>query len=182
MSQIQLLHLEDSSLDAELIRVRLAKDGLQLAVHRVVGHDDFLEAIRARRFDLILADYSIPGFDGLEALEYCRTHARDTPFLFVSGVLGEEVAIETLKQGATDYVLKHRLDRLGPAVRRALTEARERAERRRAEAALRESERQPPPDARQHPRARHPDDGHDRPVHRRQTPARPRSSAFARAS
>ena len=141
MGRIQLLHLEDSSLDAELIRVRLAKDGLQFTVHRVVGHDDYLLALQGEKFDLILADYSLPGFDGLKALEYARTHALDTPFLFVSGVLGEEVAIETLKQGATDYVLKHRLDRLGPAVRRALTEARERTDRRRMETALRESER-----------------------------------------
>ena len=141
VSQIQLLHLEDSPLDAELVRIRLAKDGLRVAVHRVVGHDDFLEALRSRPFDLILADYSLPGFDGLKALEYAQAHAHDTPFLFVSGVLGEEVAIETLKQGATDYVLKHRLDRLAPAVRRALKETRERAERKRAEQALRESER-----------------------------------------
>ena len=141
MAQIKLLHLEDSSLDAELIRVRLAKDGLKLAIHRVVGHDDYLAALQSDRFDLILADYSLPGFDGLKALEYAQLLALDTPFLFVSGILGEEVAIETLKQGATDYVLKHRLDRLGPAVRRALTEARERADRRRMETALRESER-----------------------------------------
>ncbi len=141
VSQIHLLHLEDNALDAELIRVRLAKDGLTLTVHRVVGRDDYLEALRDRRFDLILADYNLPGFDGLQALEYAQTYAVDTPFLFVSGVLGEEVAIETLKQGATDYVLKHRLERLAPAVRRALAEARERADRRRVEAALRESER-----------------------------------------
>ena len=141
MGQIKLLHLEDSSLDAELIRVRLAKDGLQFTVQRSVGHDDYLAALQSEKFDLILADYSLPGFDGLKALEYAQTHALDTPFLFVSGVLGEEVAIETLKQGATDYVLKHRLDRLGPAVRRALTEARERGDRRRMETTLRESER-----------------------------------------
>ena len=141
MSQIHLLHLEDSSLDAELIRVRLVKDGLDLAVHRVVGHDDYLQALQDQKFDLILADYLLPGFDGLKALEYSRTHAVDTPFLFLSGVLGEEVATEALKQGATDYVLKHRLDRLAPAIRRALAEARERADRRRMEAALRESER-----------------------------------------
>ncbi len=141
VSQIHLLHLEDSALDAELIRVRLAKDKLTPTVHRVVGHDDYLEALRGQRFDLILADYNLPGFDGLQALEHARTYAVDTPFLFVSGVLGEEVAIETMKQGATDYVLKHRLDRLAPAVRRALGEARERADRRRVEAALRESER-----------------------------------------
>ncbi len=141
MTRIQLLHLEDDALDAELIQARLTRDGLRLAVHRAVGSADYREALGARRFDLILADYSLPGFDGLSALEMARSTAPDTPFLFVSGALGAEVAIETLKQGATDYVLKHRLDRLVPAVRRALTEARERVDRRKAEAALREGAR-----------------------------------------
>ncbi len=141
VSSIKVLHLEDSGLDAELIGNRLKKDALHLDILRVVGHDDYQKALATARFDVILADYSLPGFDGLSALRIAREVAPDTPFLFVSGVLGEEVAIETLKQGATDYVLKHRLDRLGPAVRRALTEARERVERRKAEAALRQSER-----------------------------------------
>jgi len=145
VSQIQILHLEDSPLDAELVRIRLADGGLKCSIQRVVGHDEYLEALRSQKFDLILADYSLPGFDGLMALEYARSRAVDTPFLFVSGVLGEEVAIETLRQGATDYVLKHRLDRLAPAVRQALSEAREeareRADRRRMEITLRESER-----------------------------------------
>ena len=141
MSLINILHLEDSVLDADLIRSRLAKDGLRAQIHRVESRDGLLEALQGRRHDLILADYSLPNFDGIEALELSRGFAPDTPFLFVSGVIGEEVAIESLKRGATDYVLKHRLERLGPAVRRALTETRERAERRKAEAALRESER-----------------------------------------
>jgi len=141
LADIQLLHLEDSPLDAELVRVRLVKEGLRLEVHRAVGHADYLAALRTRRFDLILADYSLPGFDGLAALDLARSMAPDTPFLFVSGVLGEEVAIGTLEQGATDYVLKDRLDRLAHAIRRALTEARERVDRRKAEAALRERER-----------------------------------------
>ncbi len=141
MTEIAIIHLEDSLLDAELIRSRLVKDGLKFEAIRVDGHAQFIEALASRRYDLILADYALPGFDGLSALEIARERAPDTPFLFVSGVLGEEVAIETLKKGATDYVLKHRLDRLVPAVRRALLESRERGERRRAEAALRESER-----------------------------------------
>ena len=141
MSVIVILHLEDSFLDADLIRSRLAKDGLHVQIHRVDGRAEFLDALQARRHDLILADYSLPSFDGLSALEIARDHAPHTPFLFVSGIMGEEVAIESLKQGATDYVLKHRIDRLTPAVRRALTEARERNERRKAEATLRERER-----------------------------------------
>ncbi len=141
MNPIHVLHLEDSSLDAELITKRLQRDEPRLEMTRAVGHDDYRGALDSRRFDLILADYSLPGFDGLSALKMARELAPDTPFLFVSGVLGEEVAIETLKQGATDYVLKHRLDRLAPAVRRALTEARERVDRRKAESALHERER-----------------------------------------
>ena len=141
MSVITILHLEDSLLDAELIRSRLTRDGLAVELHRVDNRSRFVEALHSRRYDLILADYSLPSFDGISAMEIARSHTPDTPFLFVSGVIGEEVAIETLKQGATDYVLKHRLDRLAPATRRALTEALERAERRKAEAALRESER-----------------------------------------
>ena len=141
MNVIQILHLEDSVIDADLIRARLAKEGLRPQIHRVDGQAEFVEALRGRRHELILADYSLPGFDGLEALELARRHAPDTPFLFVSGVIGEEVAIESLKRGATDYVLKHRLERLGPAVKRALTENRERIDRRKAEAALRDSER-----------------------------------------
>ena len=141
VSAIQILHLEDSSLDAELIRIRLAKVGLKAVIQRVVGHDDYLQALQHQPCDLILADYSMPGFDGLKALEYSQTYTPQVPFLFVSGAMGEEVAIETLKRGATDYILKHRLERLATAVRRALAEARDRAERRRIEQALRESER-----------------------------------------
>jgi PAS domain S-box-containing protein len=141
MSLIQILHLEDSVLDADLIRARLVKEGLRPQIQRVDRRAEFVEGLRQRGHDLILADFALPSFDGLEALELARTHAPDTPFLFVSGVIGEEVAIESLQRGATDYVLKHRLERLGPAVKRALTETRERIERRKAEAALRESER-----------------------------------------
>ena len=141
MSRIVILHLEDSPLDAELVRNRLRKDAIDYEYHRVDTRDEFIEAIDSRRFSLILADHSLPSFDGISALELARARVPDTPFLFVSGVLGEEVAIDRLKLGATDYVLKQRLDRLGPAVRRALTEAGERADRRRAEMALREGER-----------------------------------------
>jgi len=141
VSSIKILHLEDDGLDAELIAARLRRDALPLEILRVVGHDDYRHALETGRFDLILADYSLPGFDGLSALRMAREVAPDTPFLMLSGILGEDVAIESLKLGATDYILKHRLDRLAPAVRRALTEARERVQRRKAEAALRQSER-----------------------------------------
>lgn len=92
--------------------------------------------------DVILADYSIPGFDGMTALTLARQHCPDVPFLFVSATIGEELAIDTMLQGATDYVLKQRLGRLVPSVQRALRELDDRAERKRAEEALRQSEKQ----------------------------------------
>jgi len=140
VSVISILHLEDSPLDAELILAQLTRGGFDAVVDRAATRGEFVAALDARRHDVILADYALPGFDGLEALEVARERAPETPFLFVSGMLGEEVATETLKSGATDYVLKQRLDRLAPAVRRALSEARERDERKRAQAALREGE------------------------------------------
>ena len=102
--------------------------------------NDFVAALEANWPDLILSDFNLPGFDGLEALALAQATCPDTPFIFVSGAMGEEVAIEALKRGATDYVLKDRISRLGPAVQRALRETEERRERRQAVAALRESE------------------------------------------
>jgi PAS domain-containing protein len=135
-----ILLLEDSLLDAELIGARLSRGGIDFAMDRVDTRDDYVSALETGRYDLILADYSLPSFDGLSALEIAREGWPHLPFVFVSGGLGEEVAIDSLKRGATDYLLKGKLDRLGPVVTRAIAEARERAERRRTEAALRESE------------------------------------------
>src|SRR6185295_19181425 len=91
-------------------------------------------------FDVILAANTLPQFDGLSALAIARVKCSEVPFIFVSGTLGEEVAIETLKSGATDYVLKSRLSRLGHAVHRALAEAQQRAELKRSEHATLQSE------------------------------------------
>jgi PAS domain S-box-containing protein len=140
VSPLSILLLEDSPLDAELIDAHLAEQGLNYTMERVDNGPAFRAALEARPPDLILADYALPGFDGLAALDLVRQMYPDVPFLVVSGTLGEEVAIETFKRGATDYVLKHRLERLGPAVKRALAEAAERAERKRAQGALRESQ------------------------------------------
>jgi len=101
-----------------------------------------VHALETRRHELILSDYSLPGFDGHSALKIAREKCPETPFIFVTGTMGEEVAIETLKSGATDYVLKTRLSRLIPAVNRALREAHERTEHRRAEEQLRQSHAQ----------------------------------------
>jgi PAS domain S-box-containing protein/putative nucleotidyltransferase with HDIG domain len=135
-----ILHLEDDPLDAELVHERLQAEGLRCEVVRVDSRAGFTSALEQRPFDLIVADNTMPGFDGLSALAVAREKAPDVPFIFVSGTLGEELAIESLKNGATDYVLKQRLARLGPVARRALQQAEERKRRQQAEAALRQSE------------------------------------------
>ncbi|MCI0463720.1 MAG: response regulator [Gemmataceae bacterium] len=140
MNPLCILLLEDHPLDAELIQAHLSEGGLTCDVHRVDTRQAFVTALHERCPDLILADYSLPAFDGMAALEIARETCPQVPFLFVSGAIGEERAIESLKGGATDYVLKHNLDRLVPSVRRALREAEERAERKRATKALAESE------------------------------------------
>ncbi|MCY1666838.1 sensor histidine kinase [Rhizobium sp. SL86] len=131
----RVLLLEDSSLDAELIREHLEQLQLQPLpeVRRAVNKAEYLAALEDGEFDVILADFSLPDFDGMTALEMARERLPQTPFIFVSGVLGEEAAIESFRRGATDYILKQRLIRLPAAVERALAEAYEKAERRRSE-------------------------------------------------
>ena len=139
-SPLRILLLEDSAMDAELIQELLEADHFICEVIRAQTRAEFLAALADRGIDLILADYTLPSFDGLSALKLAMNARPDLPFIFVSGSLGEEKAIEALKIGATDYVLKTRLSRLVPSVQRALREARERAERKKAEDALRRSE------------------------------------------
>jgi len=139
---LRLLHLEDNPVDAELVMATLTESGLSCAAQRVDTRSAFLAALKAGAIDLILADYSLPGFDGISALALARQHATEVPFLFVSALIGEELAIDAMHQGATDYVLKQRLGRLVPSVQRALRERDERRERQRAEEALRQSEKQ----------------------------------------
>ncbi|HVG58267.1 MAG TPA: ATP-binding protein [Hyalangium sp.] len=135
---LSLLLVEDSPQDAELISAWLADGGLVFDLTRVDSHAGFNAAIAQCRFDLILSDYNVPGFDGMAALAAAHLACPDVPFLFVSGALGEERAIELLKRGATDYILKDRLERLVPSVERALREAHEKKERRLAEERLRQ--------------------------------------------
>src|SRR6201997_3054296 len=137
---LHILHVEDNTADAELAQDTLEMDGIACDVTRVETESTFLLALHKGGFDVILADYALPSFDGLSALRIARRQQPDLPFIFVSGTMGEEVAIEALKIGATDYVLKTGLSRLVPSVHRALREARERAERKKAERALRRSE------------------------------------------
>jgi len=134
--KLRILNLEDSRDDCELIHRSLLREGIECDLVRVETGEDFAAAVRRGGFDLILADYSLPSFDGLSALKMAKETCPEVPFIFVSGAIGEEVAIETLKQGATDYVLKDRLSRLTTAIRRALLEVEEQTRLRQAEKEL----------------------------------------------
>lgn len=140
LSRVLVLLLEDDPLDARLIKEHLAEADPRFFVERAADGEAFRRALERGRPDVILSDYRVPGFDGLSALAAARELHPEVPFLFVSGALGEERAIELLKRGATDYVLKDNLDRLAPCVERALAEAKEREERARTQEALRRSE------------------------------------------
>lgn len=133
---LQVVLLEDDASDAELIQLELSRNELDIDWRHVWTEQAFRDALADGKVDLVLADYTLPGFDGLAALEITQRISPGVPFIFVSGSLGEERAIEALKSGATDYVLKDRLQRLHTVVVRALQEARERRERRQAEQAL----------------------------------------------
>jgi signal transduction histidine kinase len=138
MRPLRLLHLEDDEADAELAWSMLEREGLHCDARRVATRAAFEAALADPALDVILADYSLPGFDGATALAHAQARRPEVPFLFVSGTLGEDVAVEQLKNGACDYVVKQRLVRLPAAVRRAVREAEERAGRVRAERELRE--------------------------------------------
>ncbi len=137
---LRVLHLEDNPADRRMVQSLLDQEGIRCEVKPVESRADFLVALEREKFDVILSDYELPAFDGLSALALARDRCPDTPFIFVSGIMGEEQAIESLKAGATDYVLKHRLQRLAPAMRRALRELEDRMRRRQAEKNLRETE------------------------------------------
>ncbi|HMF68552.1 MAG TPA: ATP-binding protein [Phyllobacterium sp.] len=140
MTPLRILLLEDNDHDAELIQEFLEADHFVCEITRVQTRAEFVAGLENAGINLILADYKLPSFDGLSALKLARDARADLPFIFVSGSLGEEVAIEAVKIGATDYVVKSRLSRLVPSVQRALRVARERAERKKAEEALHRSE------------------------------------------
>ena len=136
---IRILMVEDSALDAELIAAQLTRAGLAFSVHRVWTEAAMQQALLAGGFDVILADHVLPGFGGDAALALASEAAADIPFIFVSGTLSEELAVEALKHGARDYVVKSRLQRLPDAIVRAIDEAAERRKLLRVEAELQES-------------------------------------------
>jgi PAS domain S-box-containing protein len=136
---IKVLVVEDSPDDAELLLAELRRAGFAPAVRRVETEPDFLAELQSGP-DIILSDYSMPHFSGLRALELLHQSGLNTPFILVSGTVGEDAAVEAMKRGAMDYLLKDRLARLGPTVKHALRLTREHQERQRAESDLRESE------------------------------------------
>jgi PAS domain S-box-containing protein len=137
---LRILSIEDDPKDTELIQDLLETEDIACEITRVDTQVALEASLGKGEIDLILADYTLPGFDGISALKLALKIRPDVPFIFVSGTLGEDVAIEALKIGATDYVVKTRLSRLVPSVIRALREARERAERKHADEKLRRSE------------------------------------------
>jgi PAS domain S-box-containing protein len=139
-TELHILHLEDNENDALLIHATLERSDFVLDVERVETREDFTAALERGGYDLIVSDFSLPSFNGLAALDIARVKRPEIPFLFVSGTIGEETAVQALKSGATDYLLKDRLSRLGAAVTRAVDDAAEKAALRRAEEAMIQSE------------------------------------------
>lgn len=133
---LKVVHIEDSYQDAELIAHALKLAGLRFSVVRVDGEPQIVDVLRAEQPDIILSDFSLPQFDGMAVLKLALASTPEVPFIFVSGTIGEERAIEVMKLGATDYVLKSNLSRLGPVIRRALQEASERQAKQRLEQQL----------------------------------------------
>jgi PAS domain S-box-containing protein len=138
--KLQVLSLEDSDMDFELINEQLISTGLEFEISRAETEFEFTTAIRNNLYDIILADYKLPSFDAFGALNLCQEHCPDVPFICVSGSIGEIKAIELLKNGAVDYVIKDRMERLPFAIRRALDEAIIKLEHKKAHEALRISE------------------------------------------
>ena len=130
---LHILHLEDDSRDTDLMTATLRAQGIECEVMRVDTRDAFLRELHNQRYDIVISDVSMPGFDGISAQKIWQDERPSIPFIFLSGTFGEEVAIERLKEGATDYVLKNWIDKLPSVVRRALREMQERAARERAQ-------------------------------------------------
>ena len=137
---LRIVHLEDNPRDAELVRSLLENAGIDCEMRVVHSHCEFERQLQATDIDLILSDFSMPSYDGIAALKFARERRPEIPFIFVSGKIGEESAVESLQNGASDYLIKDRLARLPAAVQRAIGEAQERRKREEAERALKEQE------------------------------------------
>ena len=141
-SLTRILHLEDSETDRELVKLLLRDAGIDCEITAVQTEADFVRSLNQESWDLILSDFCLPSYDGMQALTTAAMTCPSTPFIFVTGTIGEDIAVESLKSGATDYVLKQRMTRLGGSVRRALNERAERLRREKAETDLKKSEEQ----------------------------------------
>jgi two-component system cell cycle sensor histidine kinase/response regulator CckA len=141
-TQLRILILEDSDEDARLIVRALTGGGFDAHYEIVATSEDFTHRFQSNRYDLLLADYRLPDWTGMDALSWVRNFGSSIPFILVSGTLGDDLAVECIKAGATDYVLKEKLDRLPLACRRALNESSVRMERDRAEKELHETAEQ----------------------------------------
>ena len=137
----KILCLEDNLQDRELLEETLSGEQVSCEFVFATTKLEFESALERTVFDLIISDFTLPAYDGMSALATARRMQAETPFIFVSGTIGEERAVESLKNGATDYVLKDRRDRLVSAVQRALRETQERAERKKLEDQLRQSQK-----------------------------------------
>ncbi len=138
-ARLTILHLEDDPAEARPVRDALETSGLDADVTVVENREAFVAALDGSRFDAILADYGVPGFTGLDALEIARARHEDVPFIFLTGAVDAELAVETLKRGATDCLLKDRLHRLAPAISQAVADAAQRKRSQQVERGLRES-------------------------------------------
>jgi phosphoserine phosphatase RsbU/P len=123
IKKLRIIHLDNDFFSESLIRALLAEEGFVCDIARVETEWEFSALLEKGGFDLVLAELSLPAVSGMSALALTRERSPGLPFIFVTATMGEEAAIESLKSGATDYVLKSRLARLAPAVRRALREA-----------------------------------------------------------
>ncbi|MDB4908435.1 MAG: response receiver sensor histidine kinase response regulator [Gemmatimonadetes bacterium] len=138
---IRILHLEDHPRDADMVRHRLEDEGVACEIVLTNSRTAFEAALEREPFDLVLSDFNVPGYDGIRALHAARATQPDVPVILLSGTIGEEEAVRVLQLGATDYLLKSNLDRLAPAVERAIREAETQRTRAVAERALREREK-----------------------------------------
>ena len=138
--KLDILFLEDDECDASLVEFALRSGGLEFTQRRAGGRSAFVRALDERIPDVVLADYNLPDFDGRAALKLVRERAPHTPVIIVTGVMPDGAAVELLRDGAADYILKDRLSRLAPAISRALEAAEHARGRTQSEAALRESE------------------------------------------
>src|SRR6185369_16323318 len=138
--KLRILMIEDEARDAELAQHTLRQGGFEFSFKRVDTEDGFLREVEEFKPNVILSDHGLPAFDGFSALTLAQQKCPDVPFIFVTGSLGEEMAIKALKSGATDFVLKHHLTTLPPALHRALSQTEIRVQRKRAEAELQLSE------------------------------------------